>query len=323
MAVSSGYFDSINGDRTYNAEQMSNYFDGLVSNGVYEMIGDRFNVTVQSGMTLNVGSGRAIIQSHWVKNDDVQAITLDSSNAQYPRIDAVCLRLDMDARAITLETKTGTPSATPVIPDITRNEMVYELYLASAYIPAGASVPKSITDLRPSSLCGWVTGIIKQVDTSDLFNQWQEAYTQQFADFDAYMNIKMQQFNTWFEHLTSQLIVDTTITKYENVVAAVAGFDISFIGISDYTIGEDVLLTFVNGKFISEGFDYEIFRYGSGYIPAIKLLGGKKFSSGDKIIYVVLKSVPGGNIKAPVNAIQITNAHESGFVDNAELIEEV
>lgn len=323
MAVSSGYFDSINGDRTYNAEQMSNYFDGLVSNGVYEMIGDRFNVTVQSGMTLNVGSGRAIIQSHWVKNDDIQTVTLDASNAQYPRIDVVCLRLDMDARSIILTKKTGTPAATPVMPDITRNADVYELYLASVLVPAGATTPQTITDLRPSSLCGWVTGIIKQVDTSDLFTQWQEAYTQQFADFDAYMTIKMQQFNTWFEHLTSQLIVDTTIVKYENVVAAVAGFDISFIGIPDYIIGEDVLLTFVNGKLISEGFDYEIFRYGSGYTPAIKLLGGKKFNSGEKIIYVVLKSVPGGNIKAPVNAIPVVNAYESGFVANAELIEEV
>ena len=33
-----------------------------------------------------------------------------------------------------------------------------------------------ITDFRTSALCGYVTGLIKQVDTSTLFAQWQAAY---------------------------------------------------------------------------------------------------------------------------------------------------
>lgn len=40
MAVTYGFFNSVNGDRKYNADQMSSYFDGLVTDGVYEKIGD-------------------------------------------------------------------------------------------------------------------------------------------------------------------------------------------------------------------------------------------------------------------------------------------
>lgn len=298
MAVSSGYFDSVNGDRTYNAEQMSNYFDGLVSNGVYEMIGDKFLVSVQSGMTLNVGSGRAIIQSHWAKNDATQTITLDASNVQYPRIDVVCLRLDMTARAITLEKKTGTPAASPVMPAATRNDDVFELYLASVLVPAGATTPQTITDLRPSSLCGWVTGLVKQVDTSQLFLQWQNAYTEQYAEFDAYMDEKMQQFNDWFEHLTSQLVVDTTIVKYESQTGTVDGGESVLVGITDFDAGSDILLTFIDGKLISEHIDYEIFtiRYAGQDLPAIRLLGGNTFTGEETVSFVALKSKIGGNI---------------------------
>ena len=43
--ITSGFFNSINHDRVYNAEEMSNYFEGLVTSGIYEMIGGAFEVT--------------------------------------------------------------------------------------------------------------------------------------------------------------------------------------------------------------------------------------------------------------------------------------
>ena len=59
MAITSGFFDSVSGDRTYDADQMSTYFEGLISDGVYENVGDRFAVTsANSGMNINVGAGR-------------------------------------------------------------------------------------------------------------------------------------------------------------------------------------------------------------------------------------------------------------------------
>lgn len=35
MAVKYGFFDSVNGDRKYSADDISNYFLKLISNGVF------------------------------------------------------------------------------------------------------------------------------------------------------------------------------------------------------------------------------------------------------------------------------------------------
>lgn len=299
MAITCGFFDSVNGDRTYDADQMSTYFEGLISDGVYENIGDRFVVSsANNGMNINVGSGRAIIQSHWVKNDATAVLTLDPSDVQLNRVDAVVLRLDASAREIDLTIKKGTAvSGTPTIPAITRSGTVYELYLASVYVAKGATQPTTITDLRPSSYCGWVTGIIQQVDTSDLFTQWQAAYQQQFAAFDAYIAAKQEAFDTWFSNLTKTLNVDTSITKYEythTFTVASAGFQIRPADY-EFVYGEDVLLLFTNGVFFVEGTDYRVIN-AEPYYAIERLPVGKTFKAGDVVTCVILKNVIGKEV---------------------------
>lgn len=313
MAITSGFFDSVSGDRTYNADQMSTYFEGLISDGVYENVGDRFAVSAaNNGMNITVGSGRAIVQSHWVKNDATAVLTLDPADVQLNRVDAVVLRLDTSAREISLVIKKGTAvSGTPTMPAITRSGTVYELYLAAVLVNKNAAQPTSITDLRPSSYCGWVTGIIHQVDTSDLFTQWQTAYQQQFAAFDAYMAAKQAAFDAWFADLTGELKVDTSITKYQNIVT-VSKMDIAImniaIGIPEYTVGEDVLFVYANGVFLAEGNEYDINTTG----PSIDL--NKKLNVGDEVTFVVLKNVVGGDVYAAVTAMLLANLAYGGMV---------
>ena len=44
MSVTYGFYNSINGDRKYNALEMSSIFDGIIVDGVYMSIGDALNV---------------------------------------------------------------------------------------------------------------------------------------------------------------------------------------------------------------------------------------------------------------------------------------
>ena len=44
MSVTSGFFNSLNGDRRYNAEQMSSIFDGIINDGIFANIGTAFGV---------------------------------------------------------------------------------------------------------------------------------------------------------------------------------------------------------------------------------------------------------------------------------------
>lgn len=259
MSVTSGFFDSVDGDRTYDADQMSTYFEGLISDGIYENIGNRFAVNAGTGMTVTVGSGRALIDSHWIKSDAQVTLVLNPADVQLDRIDAIALRLDRNERNITIVVKTGTPSLSPQAPLISRTQNVYELYLAYVYI--GRSITR-ITDLRSSSLCGWVTGIIKQVNTSDLFDQWETAYENYYYrstnEFDAYMQAKKAEFETWFESLTEELRVDTYIEKQQTSYQITqTRLDRGTFPIPNYS-ERDVLFVIVDGVMMVNGVDFNI-----------------------------------------------------------------
>jgi hypothetical protein len=236
---------------------------------------------------VSVGTGRAIIKAHWIKNDEDATVPLSAADVQYPRVDAIVLRLDMTARAVTLTAKTGTPAAVPAMPEITRTDEVYELYLASVFVAKNATAPGTITDLRPSTYCGWVTGIVQQVDTSDLFAQWQTAYAQQFAAFDAFIAARQSAFDTWFSNLTKTLNVDTSISQYQNTVdISTSGTWFIRIGIPEYDEITDVLFVYVNGIFFVNGVDYTASGQGIAFIS-------RTLNAGDKVTFVVLHNVIG------------------------------
>ena len=296
MAVTSGFFNSISGDRLYNADQMSMYFEGLISQGVFENVGSRLQVTAGTGMAVNVGTGRAIVQSRWIKNDAVLGLSIGAADVQKNRIDAIALRYDATNRAVSIVVKPGTATTgTASPPARTTTADVYELYLAYVSVPKATSAITQdlITDLRPSAQCGWVTGIIDQVDTSDLFTQWQTAYqsyyTQATAAFDAYFAQKQAQYEAWFHDLTQELRVDTSIRRYQNSVMTVGAVSQIGIGIGDYASDEDILFAFIGGVYLVEGDDYTI--SGTGANAKINLT--RTLSGTNDVVFIVLKSVIG------------------------------
>ena len=57
MALTYGFYNSINHDRRYNATQMSQLFDGIINDGVFANIGTAMVVTAGTGLTVTVGLG--------------------------------------------------------------------------------------------------------------------------------------------------------------------------------------------------------------------------------------------------------------------------
>ena len=297
MAVSSGFFNSIDGDRVYNADQMSTYFKGLISDGVYENVGSRLRVTNGNGMSVNVGTGRAVVLSRWVENDAELNLTLDAADVQYNRIDAIAVQLDLTegGRTVDIIVKKGTNAANPEPPERSTGADIYELYLATVSVPKGttAITQDLITDLRPSDQCGWVTGLIEQVDTSDLFNQWVTAYNQYYAQstatFDAYLAQKQAEFETWYAHLTQQLNVDTTLHQYQNTVTVSGTTPAVTIGVSDYDSDADLLLAYSNGILLVNGIDYTV----TGTGATAQILLANPLTGANDVTFVIIKSVIG------------------------------
>lgn len=254
MAVTYGFFNSIDEDRLYNADQMSEYFKGLISNGVYESIGGALQVLADSGLTVKVQPGRAVIDCKWLENDAVESVTISAAHQVLNRYTAVVVRLDVSNRLMEIDTVDGTAASSPSYPALTNSTTIKEICLAMVYVAAGATAitQANITDMRASDKCGWVTGIIEQVDTSTLFLQWQNAY-------QAYYNAMTAQFEAWFSALTQQLNVNTFIKNFDKHVT-LEGVNTSVaLNMDGYTYSEsDIITVHINGLLGVFGTDYSL-----------------------------------------------------------------
>lgn len=136
MAFTFGFYDSVNGDRTYTAKQFSQFFDGILSEGVFENIGDEFHVTAASGMLVNVGIGRAWLKKKWVLNDSVLPVAIAAAEPILNRVDTVIFAIDETSRTIEITTVKGTPASSPTAPALTNTAEHFEYRIADVYIPA-------------------------------------------------------------------------------------------------------------------------------------------------------------------------------------------
>ena len=157
MAITSGYFNSVNGDRKYNADQMSEYFEGIINEGVCQHIDGGLAVTAGTGLSVNVAAGKAFIGKKWIRNDASLTLTISAASASYARIDAVVLRRNNTTRTCQIVVKSGTPAASPSAPTMTRNSTTYEMALAYVNVAANAT-SVTVTDKRAdTTVCGWAT----------------------------------------------------------------------------------------------------------------------------------------------------------------------
>lgn len=186
MAITYGFFNSVDGDRKYNAKNIGRYLYGIVSSGVYADISSSLQVLAGSGMQVQVQAGRAMLDYHYMENDAPLALTLAPGGTQ-DRYDAIMAVLDVTNRLCKIEVKQGTQAASPTVPTVSRSDTTKEYMLAYVRVAkyATAITQENITDTRPdNSVCGWVHGLIDQVDTSTLFKQYDAAYKNKLAQFD-------------------------------------------------------------------------------------------------------------------------------------------
>lgn len=215
MAQSSGFFLSMNDasgnpDRVYLADQFADYFASFISNGVYADTMNELQVVALASpdMKVNVSSGKAFTNGYWYKNDSSYELQIDIADGVAPRIDSIVVRLDYSERDTYVAVKKGTPSASPSVPALQRDADAYELQLATINISAGAtSISQSmITDTRPDEdVCGWVTGVIDQIDTTNLFAQFQAAFDEAYAGFENQLEASELEFNDWFQSIKDTL----------------------------------------------------------------------------------------------------------------------
>jgi hypothetical protein len=191
MAVTYGFYDSLNGDRKYNATQMSRLFEGVISDGIMASVGQALVVSAAGGMVVNVGTGRAWFNYTWTLNDTILPLTVDAAETVLNRIDSVILEVNTDfaVRANTIRILKGSPAASPVAPSLANTATLKQVSLADIFV--GANVTSinagNITNKVGSAGTPLVTALVPTIDQSTLLGRFES------------------EFNSWLSNLTDQL----------------------------------------------------------------------------------------------------------------------
>lgn len=213
MSVSSGFFNSLNGDRKYNAAQMSAIFDGLIIDGVFASIGTAFAVKAAGGLTVNVGIGKAWFDHTWTVNDSILPMTAPEAEVLLDRIDAVVLEVNgMESiRENTIKFVKGNPSSAPSRPILTNEGNVHQYPLCYIYRKYGTAVinQADITPMVGTESTPFVTGILQTISLDELLGKWQDELDR-FTDarsqeVDDWIAQEESDFTAWFNKMKADL----------------------------------------------------------------------------------------------------------------------
>ena len=208
VTLTCGFYNGL--DRTYDAEQMSSIFDGLVSDGIYASVGECFIVKARTGREISVGTGRAWFNHTWTLNDDPKIITCDIADDLSPRIDTVVIEVDRrdSVKDNFIKVITGEAGTNPVNPELNTETNVYQYPICHIYRPAGVD---EIIQANITNCVGietpFVTGIIETLELKNLLLQWQ-AELDDFVDSEEarvtknlndFENAKEADFDTWYK----------------------------------------------------------------------------------------------------------------------------
>lgn len=213
MSVTSGFFNSLNGDRHYNAEQMSAIFDGVINDGIFSNIGTAFAVKADVGNTVIVGIGRAWFNSTWLLNDALLPLSAAISEILLDRIDAVVIEINHSdsVREGAIKIIKGTPSSSPQRPTMIHTADVNQYPLAYIYRTANSSsiIQANITNMVGTSSTPYITGILQVQNIDNIVAQWESQwstfYNKETADMEATNAFWKHQWTTWFNSQTAEI----------------------------------------------------------------------------------------------------------------------
>lgn len=215
MSVTSGFFNSLNGDRRYNAEQISAIFNGVINDGVFASVGKAFAVNADSGNTITVGVGRGWFNSTWIYNDGLLPLTLDMSDSLLDRYDVIVIEIDRtdNVRAGTIKVIKGSPSGAPYYPILTKSQYKNQYPLAYIHRPASSAeiTQANITNAIGTSECPYVTGILQVQNIDNIVAQW-------MAEWEQWMAEQEVEFDLWFRSIRAVLEGDPAAALADRVL---------------------------------------------------------------------------------------------------------
>lgn len=175
--VECGFFDSVNKDRLYSADQMNLPYKRLISNGVFAnkdgSASDDFKVQPVFGTTnIKVKAGQGIFADKWFINPADLVITIPYNSGGSVRKDSVIIQVNnkISGRTGNIVYRTGTTEN----PAINTDPDIKEYRVANITVASGATViyATNITDRRGTYDCPWIKSLIYQPDDAARIDEY-------------------------------------------------------------------------------------------------------------------------------------------------------
>lgn len=226
MTIKSGFFDSLNGDRKYSAGDFGSIFEGVINDGVFSTVGDKFRVVATTtANTVQVSTGRAWLSGTWIVNDAPANVTLSAPDTSGYRIDTLVLESNKmeNVRSGRLTWFSGAVHATnPTQPPISSTATVARVPIAHIRRRPNATTitTADITNVVGTAACPFVTGPLKTIDVDHLYTSWSSGFTD-------WMNLRKTEFTQWYGSLTNLLTsnaeaqIAAKITEQDQKISAV------------------------------------------------------------------------------------------------------
>lgn len=266
----------------YTGYEIGNVYKHLISNGVFATNegtpSDYLQVVSKGGMNVGLKAGWGIFLNQWYHNDSEIQLTLDTETSR-DRIDLIVIEANKSASVLKTYARVlkGTPATVPVAPTPIISEEVAQYPVASIKVTGGLAVitQADITDLRGTAPTLWVTGLIKQLDTSTLWEQFHDA------------------FWTWFNNVKETLVTTTLMRKYTGYTySTAAGQTEVSVPIPQYNSVLDILQVHIEGRILREGVDY----HKNGFTSITLTTGLSKADT--QIYFEIFKSVDGSDAES-------------------------
>ena len=264
MSITSGFYNSVNGDRKYDAEQLSSMFDGFISEGVFATCGEAFAITPGTGLRVVMAPGRAWLNHRWVHNDAPLSIDIPANSASVGyKLHAIVLDVDVrddvrGASAGVVSCNTVFTEWTPPMSDL--HVYMYDYIYPSVkhtnerkqYIIAFVLVGPNETSINPSNIFyrvgkktdyhkyhpNFVTGLVDTITSEVFLNRMESSYA-------AKLKSNTDEFNAWMATLKATLATNVATSLTSRVVALESSM-------ADYPTTAEMHRNVFRGKYLGD-----------------------------------------------------------------------
>lgn len=241
-------------DREYEASSFAKYFSNFISDGVYINPANQLKVMFKSGRTVIIKAGKAFIEGYWYELKEDATLSIPANTTPQNITTSVVLTLNRVERVISLNILENVGDALPRSTDSYKDLVLWSTIVRPN---TPALLPADMTDRRPNKkYCGFVAAVVTDIDTSDLFSQFTQAFELWFDNTQESIEtaisntaINDKKVSAVTTYSSSKIAKIDTYASLEEVCQAFA------LQVKPYTMGEflkvlprNISIQFINAK---------------------------------------------------------------------------